>query len=161
MSSSIPDRNFCTDIPEWMSSCKYSQTDKFKRDLVYYHFCGTEEWKSIKNYEGFYVSNKGRVKREAFTDSLGRKNEEHIVAIVNNKERGGYEYVHLNNDCISLHRLVAKAFIPNPDNKPEVNHIDGNKFNNTVSNLEWVTSKENKEHAWKHGLCNANIKWLK
>ena len=78
-----------------------------------------------------------------------------MVAIVNNKNRYGYEYVHIEDKFIEVHRLVASAFIPNPENKPEVNHIDGNKFNNTVGNLEWVTSKENKRHAWDNGLCNA------
>lgn len=51
-----------------------------------------------------------------------------------------------------VHRLVAKAFIPNPDNKPFVNHIDGNKINNHVNNLEWVTHQENMEHAKKTNL---------
>lgn len=59
---------------------------------------------------------------------------------------GGYKCVKLNGKHESIHRLVAKAFIPNPENKPEVNHIDGNKQNNHVSNLEWVTSKENINH---------------
>ena len=74
----------------------------------------------------------------------------------------GYQYVKFSyklpdgrrkTSARFLHRLVAQTFIPNPDNKPEVNHKDGNKHNNRVDNLEWVTSKENKEHARLNNLA--------
>lgn len=65
---------------------------------------------------------------------------------------GGYKFVRIGDKSQPLHRIVASAFIPNPENKPEVNHIDGNKCNNAVSNLEWVTRDENVKHAKNNGL---------
>lgn len=65
---------------------------------------------------------------------------------------GGYCYVKLKGKNYYIHRLVATKYIPNPDNKPQVNHIDGNKDNNHVNNLEWTTAKENKAHAINHDL---------
>lgn len=65
---------------------------------------------------------------------------------------GGYKYVRVGKKSYPLHRVIASAFVPNPENKPEVNHIDGNKTNNDVSNLEWATRKENAKHASEHGL---------
>lgn len=99
-----------------------------------------EEWKDIKGYEGLYqVSNLGRVKRV----KTGR-----ILKPL--KHTNGYSMVNLSkNNIVStkkIHRLVAQAFKPNPENKAEVNHIDENKTNNMISNLEWVTRKENNNH---------------
>ena len=64
----------------------------------------------------------------------------------------GYKFVRIGKKSYPLHRVVASTFIPNPENKPQVNHIDGNKTNNAVSNLEWVTNQENVQHAVKLGL---------
>ena len=64
----------------------------------------------------------------------------------------GYMQVKVSGKQIYVHRLVAQAFIPNPDNKPQVNHKDGNKANNNVNNLEWVTNKENISHAYENSL---------
>lgn len=72
-------------------------------------------------------------------------------------DRYGYKVVTLTNKenrkSIPVHRLVALAYLPNPDGKKEINHIDGNKLNNNVENLEWSTAKENQLHKWKTGLA--------
>lgn len=74
--------------------------------------------------------------------------------------KNGYRRVHVSDQNIDskflVHRLVAEAFIENPNNKPCVNHIDGNKLNNNVNNLEWVTYGENLSHAYKNNLRNYN-----
>ena len=107
----------------------------------------TEVWKDIPGYEGIYqVSNQGRVKRSF-------KKGERIMS--GKKAKDGYIDVILsvnqNKRCYRLHRLVAEAFIPNPNNKPQVNHKDRNKRNNEVGNLEWVTGSENVVHAFATG----------
>lgn len=96
-----------------------------------------EIWKDIKEYEGLYqVSNVGRVKRVATN---------RVLQPYRNKV--GYLLVYLckngKRKTHRIHRLVAQSFIQNPENKPEVNHLDENKINNMVSNLEWSTRKEN------------------
>jgi len=72
--------------------------------------------------------------------------------------RSGYPSVSINRKTYRVHRLVAGTWLPNPENKPCVNHIDGNKKNNKVSNLEWCTHKENMKHAIETGLTNRVIK---
>lgn len=75
------------------------------------------------------------------------------------KNPGGYLYIHLhiNGKVVkkSIHSITAETFIPNPEHKPQINHIDGNKENNNVSNLEWITQKDNNIHALKLGLRKA------
>jgi hypothetical protein len=114
-----------------------------------------EVWIDIRGYEGIYqISSHGRVK------SLIKG--EKIRKIQINKNRNDYCEISLFNNGIEkrfkVHRLVAENFISNEDNKPEVNHKDGNKSNNCVDNLEWVTSKENKKHAWDNSLYSSNHK---
>lgn len=75
--------------------------------------------------------------------------ERPLATHINNR---GYRAVCLRKTTFMVHRLVAQAFIPNPENKPVVNHIDGNKLNNHVSNLEWATVAENNRHARETGL---------
>ena len=117
-----------------------------------------EIWTPIIGYDNkFMVSNLGRVK------SVARDVNNH-TGIIHKPERilstrqdnKGYVRVYLTKGqktkYIPVHRLVAIAFIDNPMNKPQVNHIDGDKTNNNVSNLEWVTNSENVRHAYKMGL---------
>lgn len=118
-----------------------------------------EEWKDIVGYEHIYqVSNCGRVKRisQRYVDKYGHKRcrSERILSQI--KSRCGYMLVHLSNDGLAkhlyVHRLVAEAFIENNDNNPQVNHKNGNKSDNHISNLEWNTRSENMIHAYKNGL---------
>lgn len=103
-----------------------------------------EIWKPVKGYEGKY-----------FVSSLGKvANNQKVLS--NHRINSGYVIVSLTKDSTQstklIHRIVAEAFLDNPDNKPEVNHKDGVKTNNRLDNLEWCTSSENKRHALDSGL---------
>lgn len=125
-----------------------------------------EEWRDVVGYEGIYeVSSLGRVrthkdkttsnkrykvrrwKQRFLSQKVGKKDNMHRVHLW----KGGKDKTFL------VHRLVAFAFLEKPPEKDFVNHLDGDRFNNSVSNLEWCTSKENNEHAFATGLMNTEI----
>lgn len=113
----------------------------------------TEIFKDIKGYEGMYqVSNFGNIKSVSRFNS---KTEKFLKFDINKKTHTNYLRATLSKDNkikkFQVHRLVAEAFIDNPDNKQFVNHIDNNGENNTVANLEWCSHSENMKHSQKQG----------
>lgn len=111
-----------------------------------------EIWKDIPNYEGLYqISSYGRVKSFYKKERILKPSIQHFKYKSKNYKR---EKIELSKNSIrksfKIHRLVAQTFIPNPDNKPQVNHIDGNPLNNNVNNLEWCTNQENIIHSYKY-----------
>lgn len=107
-----------------------------------------EIWKPVVGYENdFLISNKGRLKRIK-TGNILKSNlvgKGYLACCVSLGDRN-------NKKSFKIHQLVAQVFIDNPDNKPIINHIDGNKLNNSIENLEWCTYSENTQHAYDNNL---------
>lgn len=107
-----------------------------------------EKWKDIDGFPDYKISSEGKILRISknyyLKPCLDKSIGYFVVNLYDTKGRPHRKF---------LHRLIAEAFIPNPENKRTVNHIDGNKSNNELSNLEWATDSENMLHAFSHGLC--------
>lgn len=139
--------------------CKFCCRDRYKKEHKEIEKIKGEEWRDVVGYKGYYqVSNFLRLK------SLGKKIETKTGQAINRREvlmktnvrKDGYVQVRLSKaskrKSFLFHRIIADAFISNPENKPYINHKDGNTLNNSISNLEWCTQKENVIHGFKMGL---------
>ena len=123
-----------------------------------YFFTMEEIWKDIEGYENLYqVSNMGRVK----SMGNGNSNKSKEMIMKQTKNRKGYHMIRLCKEGVgkgfSVHRLVAQAFIPNPNNLPQVNHIDEEKTNNIVDNLEWCTAEYNVKYGTRTDKTSKQI----
>lgn len=114
-------------------------------------------WRPIPWLHNHYeISSDGQMRSVARIGHDGRRLSGRLLKL---GTRNGYKVAWPRLEgrtiCVSIHRLVAEAFIPNPEGKPDVNHKDGDRANNSISNLEWVTKSENMAHAWRIGLCSS------
>lgn len=125
-----------------------------------------EEWRDIKGYEGLYqVSNLGRIRslHRIFVRSDGRLHNKPGRTLTPGVNSKGYLFVNLADKLhkatpTRVHRLVAEAFIPNPENLPQVNHIDEDKFNNKALNLEWCTAHYNDTYGTRNQRLSIALK---
>lgn len=133
--------NVYDDWDEWEKMESENDIPDYLKTIVGY----PEEWVTVKGYPNYEVSIYG----EIYNKVTGR-------ILTPQKNIWGYSFVHLYNEngpkMFTVHRLVAIHFIPNPENKPQVNHKCGYKANNRVTNLEWTTNSENELHAFRLGL---------
>lgn len=145
-------RNSCSKMhrlmakPFEMNDFSFDKLPGYKKEVNQFRPEADEETERWKKVDADYdVSNQGRIRHGSRILSGSLHND-------------GYIYVTLHGKQQPLHRVIAKTFLPNPGSKPEVNHKDGNKQNNFIENLEWVTRSENQKHAIRNGLQPKNIK---
>ena len=129
-----------------------------------------EQWKVIKDFPKYAISNYGNIKFLYWQNNVNGELYPREKLLTSIKKNDGYLKVNLHNDeykgrgkgreCL-VHRLVAEAFLENPKNLSEINHKDGNKENNKVSNLEWCTRRENVLHSYKLGLKKSIQEYIK
>jgi hypothetical protein len=125
-----------------------------------------EIWKDIPEYEGYYqASNLGNVRSLKFWNNRYKKHYDRIIILKQTNMPTGYKQITLCKDMTRknycVHRLIAKTFLKNLNNYKAVNHIDYNKHNNKVENLEWCTYSQNELHSYAHGKITANSKSVK
>jgi hypothetical protein len=147
------------------TSCKKCYNNSNKRNLIEFKYTSlkNEVWKDVSGYKGIYmVSNFSRVRsiNHKVCCSNGRSRIQVGRIITSHLNKKGYLQVSLSNKGKILHtfvhRLSSIAFIPNPENELQVNHINGIKTDNRIENLEWCTNRENQLHAVKNNLINPN-----
>ena len=132
-------------VPKCKECNRSFMPDFIEDDIRKFKTIDGEIYSNVLGFEGYWINKKGEM--------IGRKGKKIYHRIIDKK---GYEKIILRSKqktkMLPIHRLVALAFIPNPENKPQVNHIDCNKLNNSVENLEWVTNQENHNHKMENGL---------